>query len=81
MQEHEIKDYLVRFNLKIPKKPQIIYEIPYHSVVPQTQGVDSKGREITGAPDVKRMEKSKEIEKLKQQILRPRVQQTASNHR
>jgi hypothetical protein len=65
MTQPEIMAYLVRNNLKTPKKPQTIFEIPYHSVMPTTQGIDREGREITGNPNVMRMEKEKEIERLK----------------
>lgn len=43
-----------------------MYEIPYHSVVPQSHGVGQKGREVTSEADLKRIAKQQKIEEIKQ---------------
>jgi len=61
----ELKDCLVSTNTKVTPKAKVVYEIPYNSVVPQSQGLGQKGREVTGASDLGRIEKQKQIEELK----------------
>ena len=66
MTSSELKDCLVVTDSKVPKKPEVMYEIPYHSVVPQSHGVGQKGREVTSEADLKRIAKQQKIEEIKQ---------------